>query len=197
MLASLLKPCHARLTARCWHKHGRLAWFGAPAHLRSWNGPQKLRRHSKSCCSPISTTCAATEQQQIGVDQDALQLLERGMSWQGRSLGCGQLREAHIGQSIAICGWVHRNRGLGGKLFCDVRDSTGILQVLLTQQITKCASSANCQEKVLHAVRWSASPQILLTSRWRNSEASMLFAYKGAFEHAKIQTRKLRQAWWS
>lgn len=129
MLASLLKPCHARLTARCWHKHGRLAWFGAPAQFRPSNPLQKLRRQSRVPCKSVSTSCAVTEQQQVGVDQHASQLLESRMSWRGRSIGCGELRETHIGRHVTICGWVHRHRGLGGKLFCDVRDSSGIVQV--------------------------------------------------------------------
>ena len=130
MLTTLLKPCHARLTARCWHRHGRLAWIGGPAHLRFSDVPHKTRKQTKLACRSIATTCTATEQQQVGTDQNASQLLESGMSWRGRSIGCGNLRESHIGQDVTICGWVHRHRSFGGKLFCDVRDSTGIVQVL-------------------------------------------------------------------
>lgn len=51
------------------------------------------------------------------------------MSWRGRSIGCGEVNEGHIGQRVTVCGWVHRHRGLGGVVFCDIRDSSGLLQV--------------------------------------------------------------------
>ena len=43
------------------------------------------------------------------------------MSWAGRDLGCGQVAEEHMGKRLAVCGWVHRQRGLGGLVFCDIR----------------------------------------------------------------------------
>lgn len=130
MLSTLLKPCHTRLTGRCWHKHGRLAWLGAPAHLRIADSQQKSRKqHQYASVRPLRTACAVARQP-VPLDQSsALHLAETGMSWQGRSIGCGQVREHHIGQSITICGWVHRHRDLRGCLFCDIRDSSGILQV--------------------------------------------------------------------
>ncbi|KAK9811902.1 hypothetical protein WJX72_012167 [[Myrmecia] bisecta] len=57
-------------------------------------------------------------------------LAEQGMSWPSRDVGCGQVTEDHVGKRLVICGWVHRHRNLGGVLFCDIRDSTGILQVV-------------------------------------------------------------------
>lgn len=43
---------------------------------------------------------------------------------------CGQLHAQHIGESVQICGWVDRRRDHGGVLFLDVRDRTGIVQVV-------------------------------------------------------------------
>ena len=37
------------------------------------------------------------------------------MSWKGRDRGCGTLTEADIGSSFTLCGWVHRQRNLGGE----------------------------------------------------------------------------------
>ncbi len=42
---------------------------------------------------------------------------------------CGELRTDHIGQNVRINGWVHRNRDMGGLIFMDVRDRTGLVQV--------------------------------------------------------------------
>jgi aspartyl-tRNA synthetase len=52
-----------------------------------------------------------------------------------RSIMCGEVREAHIGQKITVMGWVQRNRNLGGLEFIDLRDRTGILQVVFGDAI--------------------------------------------------------------
>lgn len=51
------------------------------------------------------------------------------MSWPSRSHGAGDVTEADVGQEVTVCGWVDRNRNLGGLGFMDVRDHTGLLQV--------------------------------------------------------------------
>lgn len=48
-----------------------------------------------------------------------------------RSIYCGDVRENHISQTITICGWVHRRRDHGGVIFLDVRDRSGLLQVVI------------------------------------------------------------------
>ena len=41
----------------------------------------------------------------------------------------GSLRAEHVGQRVRLGGWVHRRRDLGGIVFIDLRDRTGLVQV--------------------------------------------------------------------
>ena len=42
---------------------------------------------------------------------------------------CGTFRSGDIGKEISVCGWVQRMRNLGGLIFVDLRDRTGLLQL--------------------------------------------------------------------
>ncbi len=47
-----------------------------------------------------------------------------------KSHSCGDLRSTHIGGEVALAGWIHRRRDHGGVVFFDLRDSTGLVQVV-------------------------------------------------------------------
>jgi len=50
---------------------------------------------------------------------------------------CGELREAHILNKVTVMGWVQRKRNLGGLVFIDLRDRTGLLQLVFGEEINK------------------------------------------------------------
>ncbi len=43
---------------------------------------------------------------------------------------CGLIDRKYLGQSVSICGWVHRRRDHGGVIFIDLRDREGLVQVV-------------------------------------------------------------------
>ena len=47
---------------------------------------------------------------------------------------CGELRAADAGSDAIVMGWVHRRRDLGNLLFLDVRDRSGLVQVVFNKE---------------------------------------------------------------
>ncbi|MDI9500165.1 MAG: aspartate--tRNA ligase [Bacillota bacterium] len=47
---------------------------------------------------------------------------------------CTELSEADVGKEVAVMGWVHKRRNLGSLLFVDLRDRTGLLQIVFGDQ---------------------------------------------------------------
>jgi aspartyl-tRNA synthetase len=43
---------------------------------------------------------------------------------------CGLTTEAQLGQTVSLCGWVHRRRDHGGVIFIDLRDREGLVQIV-------------------------------------------------------------------
>ena len=44
---------------------------------------------------------------------------------------CGEVTERLDGEAVAVCGWLHRRRDHGGVIFIDLRDRSGLLQIVI------------------------------------------------------------------
>ncbi|MBA2873612.1 aspartate--tRNA ligase [Thermaerobacillus caldiproteolyticus] len=65
----------------------------------------------------------------------------------GRTYYCGEITEQAIGEKVTLKGWVQKRRDLGGLIFIDLRDRTGIVQVVVNPEVSEEAL------KVAEAVR--------------------------------------------
>ncbi|MCL2367841.1 MAG: aspartate--tRNA ligase [Oscillospiraceae bacterium] len=71
-----------------------------------------------------------------------------------RSLYCGEPRMDDVGRTLTVCGWAQRQRDLGGLIFIDLRDRTGLLQLAFDEETDRAvfeAATAVRSEYVLAA----------------------------------------------
>lgn len=54
-----------------------------------------------------------------------------------KTIYCGKVTEDYIDQEISLFGWVHKRRDLGGKIFIDLRDRSGLVQVVFDGEKNK------------------------------------------------------------
>ena len=63
-----------------------------------------------------------------------------------RSHRCTELTTANIGQEVTVMGWVQKSRNKGGIIFVDLRDRTGILQLIFEESDCGAESFAKAEK---------------------------------------------------
>ena len=59
-----------------------------------------------------------------------------------RSHFCGTVTEDLVGEAVTLCGWVHRRRDHGGVIFVDLRDRSGLVQVVYDPDTAEAFATA-------------------------------------------------------
>ena len=65
--------------------------------------------------------------------------MSEGMGNLKRTDMCGNLRESDIDREVTLMGWVQKRRNLGGLTFVDLRDTSGIMQVVFDDEVSEDA----------------------------------------------------------
>ena len=66
-----------------------------------------------------------------------------------RSHRCGEVSNALVGQTVTVMGWVQKQRNKGGIIFVDLRDRSGILQIIFEE--SECGSEAFAKAEKLRS----------------------------------------------
>ena len=86
-----------------------------------------------------------------------------------RTHSCDFLNKENVGQEVVLCGWVARRRDHGGLIFIDLRDRSGFVQVVFSQEvdIESFKKAESVRSEFVLAVRGTVKLRILQQVRLR------------------------------
>jgi aspartyl-tRNA synthetase len=105
--------------------------------------------------------------------------LLKGAQAMKRTHHCNELRPAHIGQTVTLCGWVHSRRDLGGLIFIDIRDREGRTQTVfdpsaLAADLFEKASSLRSESVVRVTGKVRQRPEGTINSKIATGEVEIV-----------------------
>ncbi|MDR3592959.1 MAG: aspartate--tRNA ligase [Negativicutes bacterium] len=105
-----------------------------------------------------------------------------------RSHSCGEIGKDQAGQKVVLCGWVARRRDHGGLIFVDLRDRSGVVQVVFSPDVAK---------EAFHKAEGVRSEYVLAVSgevRLRDSDTVNPNMTTGEIEVDGVELRMLNAA---
>jgi aspartyl-tRNA synthetase len=84
------------------------------------------------------------------------------LSTEQRTCYCGELRSSDSGKEVVLKGWVHRRRDHGGVIFVDLRDRTGLCQVVISPESLPAdvfATAHALRDEYVLAIRGKVRPR--------------------------------------
>ncbi len=97
---------------------------------------------------------------------------------------CGELRATHAGETVRLGGWVHRSRDLGGLVFLDLRDRSGLVQLSFGPAWSSAATIAAAAAVGVESVVLVEGVVVERTDAQRNSDM--------ATGHVDVQVTSIR-----
>jgi len=76
-----------------------------------------------------------------------------------RTHRAGDLRAEHIGAEVVVCGWVAHRRDHGGVVFLDVRDASGLVQVVVDPESPGCGDAHRVRNEWVLRVTGAVRPR--------------------------------------
>jgi aspartyl-tRNA synthetase len=76
-----------------------------------------------------------------------------------RTHRAGDLRSDHVGAEVAVCGWVAHRRDHGGVVFLDVRDTAGLVQVVVDPEQAGCEAAHRVRSEWVLRIEGSVRPR--------------------------------------
>jgi aspartyl-tRNA synthetase len=76
-----------------------------------------------------------------------------------RTHRAGDLRTEHVGTSVVVCGWVAHRRDHGGVVFLDVRDTAGLVQVVIDPGQSGCDDAHRVRNEWVLRVEGTVRPR--------------------------------------
>ena len=65
-----------------------------------------------------------------------------------RTCRCSELSGANVGQTVTVMGWVAKQRNKGGIIFVDLRDRSGLLQIIFEESDCGAENFAKAEKRV-------------------------------------------------
>lgn len=95
-----------------------------------------------------------------------------------KSHNCGDLRKKDVGESVTLAGWVHRRRDHGGLIFFDLRDRSGLVQIVFNADVSaeahRQASEVRSEYVVQVRGQVSARPEDLINPNLDTGEIEVV-----------------------